>query len=224
LKTLIELLSDLRALGILLSVDGERLICSAPKGVVTPEIKTALADRKQEILAFLRESASSEARTDKGRVLVDLPLSRSQQRLWFLAQVDPDNPVYNVVVALRLTGKLDRPALEQSLHTLVERHESLRTSFYSREGIPFARVMDGAAWTSAFVDLSAIPAVKAEEEARRRSLLEARQPFDQSGPSLFRALLIRISEERHILLLVVHHVVADGWSLGVIARELGIMY
>jgi amino acid adenylation domain-containing protein len=224
LKTLIELLSDLRALGILLSVDGDRLICNAPKGVVTPETKKVLADRKPEILAFLRESASSEARSDKSGALVDLPLSRSQQRLWFLAQMDPGNPVYNVVVALRLTGKLNRPALERSLHTLVARHESLRTSFDAQEGIPLARVADGMAWATTFIDLSTLPAAEAEEQARRRSRIEARQPFDQGGPSLFRASLFRISEQSHVLLLVVHHMVADGWSLGVIARELGTLY
>jgi amino acid adenylation domain-containing protein len=224
LKTLIELLSDFRSLGILLSVDGERLICNAPKGVVTPEIKKVLADRKPEILAFLRESASSRASSDKSGALIDLALARSQRRLWFLAQMEPDNPVYNVVIALRLTGKLNRAALERSLHTLVERHESLRTSFYAREGIPFARVLDGAAWKNAFIDLSTIPEVDAEEETRRLSRLEARKPFDLGAPSLFRASLLRISEQRHVLLLVVHHIVADGWSLGVIARELGTLY
>ncbi len=224
MKSLIELLSDLRALGILLSVDGERLICNAPKGVVTPEIRKVLAERKPDILAFLRESTSSGARSDRSTALVDLPLSRSQQRLWFLAQVDPGNPVYNVVIALRLTGELDRPALERSLQMLVDRHESLRTLFYARDGVPFARVVEGAAWTSAFLDLSTTPEAQAEEEARRLSRLEARQPFDPIGPSLFRASLFRIAEQRHLLLLVVHHMVADGWSLGIIARELGILY
>ncbi len=224
MKSLIQLLSDLRSSGVILSVDGERLICNAPKGAITAEIRQELADRKQEILAFLREPASPEASVDGRGALSDLPLSRSQRRLWFLAQIDPGNPVYNIVVALRLTGDLNRDAMERSLHALVERHESLRTSFYERNGIPLARLRDGAAWKSAFVDLTSLPDEEAETEARRIARVEARKPFDLGAESLFRATLFRISEQRYLLLLVVHHIVADGWSLGILAKELGALY
>jgi len=138
--------------------------------------------------------------------------------------MDPESPVYNIVVALRLTGKLNRDALERSLHALVTRHEPLRTSFYERNGIPFARVLDGAAWKSAFVDLSSTPQAVAENEARRMAGVKARKPFDLGGESLFEATLFRISERHHLLLLVVHHIVADGWSLGIISKELGAFY
>lgn len=224
MKPLIQFLSDLRSLGVILSLDGERLICNAPKGAITAQIRQELADRKQEILVFLREPAALSALSDGHRGLSDLPLSRSQRRLWFLAQMDPGNPVYNVVIALRLDGRLNRPALERSLQTLVDRHESLRTSFYHREGLPFARVLDGAEWTSPFVDVSSTPERKAEEKARQLALTEARRPFDLGSPSLFRANLIRSSHQRHLLLLVVHHIVADGWSLGILAKELGELY
>ncbi len=224
MKPLVQFLSDLRSLGVMLSLDGERLICNAPKGAITAQIKHELADRKQEILAFLREAAPLPTSGNDHGALSDLPLSRSQRRLWFLAQMDPGNPVYNVVVALRLTGKLNRTALEGSLHALVERHESLRTSFYERDGIPLARVSDGTAWKSAFVDLSSAPEVVAENEARTMAGGKARKPFDLGTPSLMEATLFRISEERHLLLLVVHHIVADGWSLGIISKELGAMY
>ena len=224
MKNLIELLSDLRTLGVLLSLDGERLICNAPKGVVTPEIKKVLADRKPEILAFLRESASSEASSDKSGPLVDLPLSRSQQRLWFMAQLYPDNPVYNIVMASRLTGELDRDALESSLHALVERHEMLRTSFYQRNGRPLARILDAAAWKSVFVDLSLLSQEEAEKEAKRMAHDEARKPFSLEHAPLFRATLFRLTERRHLLVLLVHHIVADGWSLGILAKELGSLY
>jgi amino acid adenylation domain-containing protein len=224
MKPLVQFLSDLRSLGVILSLDGERLICNAPKGAVTAQIRRELADRKQEILAFLREPVPLEASVNGPSALSDLPLSRSQRRLWFLAQMDPGNPVYNVVVALRLTGELNRTALERSLHALVERHESLRTSFYQREGIPLARVLDGAGWKSAFVDLSSAPEAAAESEARRMAGVRARKPFDLGAQSLFESTLFRISEQRHLLLLVVHHIVADGWSLGIISKELGTLY
>ncbi len=224
MKPLFQFLSDLRSLGVILSLDGERLICNAPKGAITAQIRQQLADRKQEILAFLREPAPLAASVNGHDVLSALPLSRSQRRLWFLAQMDPESPVYNIVVALRLTGELNRDALERSLHALVTRHEPLRTSFYERNGIPFARVLDGAAWKSAFVDLSSTPEAVAENEARRMAGVKARKPFDLGGESLFEATLFRISERRHLLLLVVHHIVADGWSLGIISKELGAFY
>ena len=224
MKPLVQFLSDLRSLGVLLSLDGERLICNAPKGTITAEIRQQLAERKQEILAFLCEPAPLEGSANGHGVLSDLPLSRSQRRLWFLAQMDPASPVYNVVVALRLIGELNRDALERSLQALVERHEPLRTSFYQRNGVPFARVHDGAAWKSAFVNLSSVPEAVAESEARKMAGIAARQPFDLGSESLFNATLFRISEQRHLLLLVVHHIVADGWSLGIISKELGAHY
>jgi len=224
MNSLIELLSDLRSLGVILTLDGDRLICNAPKGAITAEIRQKLTDSKQEILVFLREASSPDSAVDGNGALSDLALSRSQRRLWFLGQMDPGNPVYNIVVALRLNGKLNRLALERSLYALVERHESLRTSFYERNGIPLARVLDGAAWKSSFVDLSSVVEEEAENEALRTARIEARKPFDLGGESLFRSTLFRISEQHHLLLLVVHHIVADGWSLGVISKELAALY
>ena len=224
MKNLVEFLSDLRTLGILLSADGERLICNAPKGVVTPEIRQGLADRKPEILAFLRESTSPVASSDKSGALVDLPLSRSQRRLWFLAQLHPESPAYNVVSALRITGKLSREALESSLRVLLERHETLRMSFYEENGKPIARITDGAAWNNVFVDLSRLPNEVAEKEAKRIAHEEARKLFSLEQAPLFRSTLFRLAESRHLLVLIVHHIVADGWSLGILARELGALY
>jgi amino acid adenylation domain-containing protein len=224
MNPLVQFLSDLRSLGVMLSLDGERLICNSPKGAITAQIRQELADRKQEILAFLREPAPLEASLNGHGALSDLPLSRSQRRLWFLTQMDPGSPVYNVVVALWLTGELNRAALERSLQALIERHEPLRTSFYQRNGVPFARVLDGAAWKSAFVELSSVPEAAAENEARRMAGVKARKPFDLGADSLFEATLFRISEQRHLLLMVVHHIVADGWSLGIISKELGTFY
>jgi len=223
-RSLIQFLSDLRALGIVLSLDGERLICNSPKGAMTPETRKELADRKPEIMAFLRESASLSSSRDEGSLLVDLPLSRAQQRLWFFAQLDSENPVYNIVITLRLTGDLDRSALERSLYTLVERHESLRTAFYEKNGKPLARIIDAAAWKSEFVDLSLLSPQEAENEARRLAHNQARKPFPLERAPLFRATLFRTSEHSHLLLLVVHHIVADGWSLGILAKELGALY
>ena len=224
MKSLIQFLSDLRSLGVLLSLDGNRLTCNAPKGAVTVEIRRELTERKPEIMAFLRESAPPEVAAGRSEALEDLPLSRSQQRLWFLAQVDPSNPVYNMVVGLRLTGDLHRDALKRSLAFLVERHESLRTSFYERGGKPFAKISGSGQWKATFVDLSSLSTEKAKDEARRMAHEDARKPFALENGLLFRATLWRTARESHLLLLVVHHIVADGWSLGILAREVGALY
>jgi amino acid adenylation domain-containing protein len=224
MTSLIQFLSDLRSLGVLLSLDGERLTVNAPKGALTAEIRSQLADRKQEILAFLRESASPKASVDEHGVSSDLPLSRSQQRLWFLAQLNPDDPVYNIVITLRLDGELNQNAMEHSLRALVDRHESLRTAFYDKGGKPLARVVDQGPWKSDFVDL--LHPLPEEAAVRARQLVydRARKPFPLDQPPHFRATLLRVAERRHLLLLVVHHIVADGWSLGIIAKELSAFY
>jgi len=224
MKSLITFLSDLRALGVLLSLDGERLICNAPKGGVIADLRRELTERKPEIIAFLRESTSLDPAAAQVVALEDLPLSRSQQRLWFLTQVDPFNPVYNMVVGLRLTGILHRDVLERALAFLVERHESLRTSFYERDGKPFAKISESDGWRAAFVDLSALSNQKAENDARRMARDEARKPFALENGPLFRATLWSTGRESHLLLLVIHHIVADGWSLGILAREIGALY
>jgi amino acid adenylation domain-containing protein len=224
LNSIVQFLSDLRALGVLLSLDGDRLICNAPKGAVTEEIRKGLAERKAEIMAFLHGSAPPDAVAGKGGAILDLPLSRSQQRLWLVTQLDPANPVYNMVVGLRLAGDLHRDALERALAFLVERHESLRTSFYERDGELFAKIGDIGPWNTAFYDLTYLPSESAEDEAKRMAHQEARKPFAlESGP-LFRATLWRTAADSHLLLLVLHHIVADGWSLGILAREVGVTY
>jgi amino acid adenylation domain-containing protein len=224
MRSLIQLFSDLRAAGVNLSLDGERLICNAPKGAVTPEIRKDLTDRKQEIIAFLRESSAYPSSTHLSDALFDLPLSRSQRRLWFLARLDPQNCAYNITIALRLTGALNEIALGRALHQLVQRHESLRTAFYETNGHPRARIVDGAAWEMASVDLSFLAPDDAKQEADRISRDEARKPFSVECAPLFRATLFRFLNESQRLLLVVHHIIADGWSLGILASELGALY
>ncbi|HVT97022.1 MAG TPA: condensation domain-containing protein, partial [Acidobacteriaceae bacterium] len=223
MSSLVEFLSDLRAGGIILSAEGDRLLCNAPRGAMTEDIRKTIAAHKPEILDFLRSSAGTIT-ARQGKPGDASPLSRSQQRLWFVSQMDPGNPVYNVVIALGLHGPLHQSAMEQSLRALVDRHESLRTSFHQQEGKPWSEVSERVEWRCSFVDLSAHPPSFAAEEARRLALEESRRGFDLSSAPLFRASLFRISPDEHLLLLVVHHIVADGWSLGLIAKDLGAFY
>ncbi|HEV2847327.1 MAG TPA: condensation domain-containing protein, partial [Thermoanaerobaculia bacterium] len=150
------------------------------------------------------------------------PLSFSQERLWFLDLFAPGNAVYNVPSFVRLRGRLDATALRRTLTEVTRRHESLRTTFGEREGTPFQVIHPPAELALPLVDLSALPA--AEAERLRLAREEAPRPFDLGRGPLFRASLLRLADEDHVLLLNTHHIVSDGWSRGVLIREMAVLY
>jgi amino acid adenylation domain-containing protein len=152
------------------------------------------------------------------------PTSFAQQRLWFLHQWQPDTPLYNIARPFRLIGRLDVSALERSVNEIVRRHESLRTSFSIVDGQPVQVVTPALTVTLPVVDLSSIPDVEREAEALRLTSEEARLPFDLSHGPLLRVTLLRLAEQEHRLLLTLHHIVSDGWSMGVLFRELSALY
>jgi amino acid adenylation domain-containing protein len=154
----------------------------------------------------------------------NLPLSFAQERLWFLDQLEPGSTVYNMSGALRLTGRLDIDALERSLNEVVRRHEALRTSFTTIEGAPRQVISAELLLVLPVIDLSDSPESAREDEARRQAAAAARQPFDLSRGPLLRATLLRLDEQEHILLLSMHHIVSDGWSLAILFRELSALY
>ncbi|HWS86509.1 MAG TPA: amino acid adenylation domain-containing protein [Pyrinomonadaceae bacterium] len=153
-----------------------------------------------------------------------LPLSFAQQRLWFLNQLEPGNPFYNIPSAARLEGRLDVAALEQTLTEIVRRHEALRTTFASEGGEPVQLINPAEPLTLPVTDLSALPEVEREAEARRLVQEEALRPFDLAASPLLRASLLRLAEEEHIALFTMHHIVSDGWSMGVLIREVASLY
>ncbi|WP_164021762.1 non-ribosomal peptide synthetase, partial [Pyxidicoccus trucidator] len=150
------------------------------------------------------------------------PLSFAQQRLWFLDQLQPGGVQYNMPTALRLDGVLDVAALERAFTELVRRHEVLRTTFGEVDGTPIQLIAPPAAFRLAVVDLSSRE--DREAEARRLAEADALSPFNLSTGPLLRASLLRLAEARHALLLNMHHVVSDGWSMGVLVRELAALY
>jgi amino acid adenylation domain-containing protein len=152
-----------------------------------------------------------------------LPLSYSQERLWFLDQLDPGSPAYNVAVALALRGNLDRRAFAWSLGGVVRRQEALRTSFGQVEGQPVQVIAPPFDLPVPWVDLSGLPGV-ARQEGRRLALALGGQPFDLGRGPLLRATLVQLAAEEHLALLTVHHIVSDGWSMGVLIREMGALY
>jgi len=152
-----------------------------------------------------------------------LPLSFAQERLWFLDQVLPGN-VYNVPLALRLQGPLDATAWGRALDEVRRRHEALRTTFRSAPGGPVQVVEPFAPRPLPWIDLSALPALHRDAEAARLTAAEAARPFDlQTGP-LLRATLLKLAADDHLSLLVCHHIVADGWSTGVLLDEIAALY
>jgi len=152
------------------------------------------------------------------------PLSFSQQRLWFLDQMEPGNVAYNGLGAVRMEGTLDVPALRGALAALVARHDALRTVFAVREGTPVQVVAPGARVDLPVVDLARLPSGAVDAEAARLARREARHPFDLSAGPLLRTRLLRLAPDRNLLVLGVHHAVVDGWSRGVIVREISEIY
>jgi aspartate racemase len=152
------------------------------------------------------------------------PLSFAQQRLWFLAQLEPDNPSYNVPQTLRLKGELNVAVLERTINAIIARHESLRTTFKKIDGQPVQIVSGRHEVKLPFVDLKELPEAEREAEARRLAIAEARRPFNLNRDYPMRAVLVRIEDDDHWLLLTMHHIASDGWSMGVLTRELSIIY
>ncbi|HEX5752319.1 MAG TPA: amino acid adenylation domain-containing protein, partial [Archangium sp.] len=153
-----------------------------------------------------------------------LPLSFAQQRLWFLDQLQPGSSFYNVPTAVKLEGALDVAALESSLSALVQRHESLRTTFHSEQGQAVQVIAPNGALPLQVVDLRSLPSAEREAEVRKLTTQDALRPFDLGRGPLLRALLLRLDEHQHVLMLTLHHIISDGWSMGVLVRELAAFY
>ncbi|SDF39524.1 AMP-binding enzyme, partial [Myxococcus virescens] len=153
-----------------------------------------------------------------------LPLSFAQQRLWFLDQLEPGSAFYNVPVAVRLTGVLDIAALRRSFDELVRRHESLRTTFRAQDGMPVQIVSDTASTRLEVLARGTPDDGEGGLETKRLVEREALRPFNLETGPLLRAALLKEGEEAHVLVLVMHHIVSDGWSMGVLVRELVSLY
>ena len=147
-------------------------------------------------------------------------LSFAQERLWFLHRLEPDSPFYNISVALAIDGALDEAALERALAQVVARHEVLRTVYEDAGGLPRQRVLPAS---QAFT-LRRAGLLSSDDERDKLARAEARAPFDLSRGPVLRASLAAVGAERHVLLLTIHHIAADGWSMGVLVREVSQLY
>jgi amino acid adenylation domain-containing protein len=155
---------------------------------------------------------------------IPLPASFAQQRLWFLDQLEPNNKAFNIPAAYRLVGSVNVTALEQAINEVVRRHEVLRTTFTAVDGEPLQIIAPSLHVPLPVASLEMLPVAEREAEALRLAVENAYIPFDLSHGPLLRAQLLRLGVEDHILALTLHHIVTDGWSIGVFKQELAELY
>src|SRR6185369_10956508 len=159
-----------------------------------------------------------------GRDSRTAPLSFAQQRLWFLDQYEPDNILYNLAHAIRLQGALDVTALEQSLSEILQRHEALRTTFSIVDDRPVQVIHKVSDFTLTLIELRESSSEKMEATAARLAAEEAEKPFNLAKGPLLRVKLLRLAEDDHVLLITMHHIISDGWSIKVFIGEIEQLY
>ncbi|HEX2094914.1 MAG TPA: condensation domain-containing protein, partial [Longimicrobiaceae bacterium] len=185
------------------------------------------ADREELLRRLLQKRAREKREAERIRPRESegpVPLSFAQQRLWFIQQLEPASPAYHMPYPLRLRGALDLHAVQRTLDELVRRHESLRTVFPATDGEPVQVVRPAAPVPLPRVDLEWLPEEAREREMQRLAAAEIARPFDLARGPLLRVLLIRLREEEWGLVLVLHHIISDGWSIGVLVREISALY
>ncbi|OAI83685.1 non-ribosomal peptide synthetase, partial [Pseudomonas putida] len=171
--------------------------------------------------AGARNSQQAIARVDRSQ---PVPLSYSQQRMWFLWQMEPDSPAYNVGGMARLSGAFDIGCFEAALQALILRHETLRTTFPSVNGVACQKVSEETGVAMQWLDISALPAAERQVRLQAFADSEAHKPFDLETGPLLRACLVKAGEQEHYFVLTLHHIVTEGWAMDIFARELGLLY
>ena len=220
-----QLLFELRALDVRLYVDGERLRCSAPKGRLTRELESRIAAHKPDLIRVLRattpESLPLSRRASQSK---SLPLSFAQERFWFLQRLEPESRAYNITAHRYFEGQVDEVALRRAIARLLERHEVLGASFPVANGIPSQVIRDDSPSDLEIVDLRGVS--ESEKQSPLESVIRdlARYKFDLEQGGLFRSVLVRLTDETQLLVLTLHHIICDGWSIGLLFHELGSLY
>jgi amino acid adenylation domain-containing protein len=223
-----EFLSQLKTLGLRFRAEEGRLRIDAPKGILSPTLREKIINRKSEILQALLDS--SDKQNDDVMPLQkvsrdgSLCLSFSQERLWFLYQLEPENISYNIPICLRMEGQLRVDVLKESLSGIIHRHETLRTTFAEVGGQPIQIVSPPSPINLFVVDLQGVSVNERREKARLVVIQEMQRSFDLRKGPLIRVALLQLSSEEHLLVVTMHHIIADGWSLGVFAREFEALY
>jgi aspartate racemase len=223
-----ELLSELRELDIRLWVEGDQLRYKAPKDALTPERLAQLLEHKAAILTFLQQAQMSEGSDLPTITKVSrkdaLPLSFAQQRLWFLDQLEPNSPFYNIPAAVRLQGDLNLEVLQQALDALVAHHEILRTNYISENGNPIQVITAPQSVELPINDLQQYGEAQQETQLQKLLQQESQRPFNLASDLMLRGCLLQLAPQEHVLLLVMHHIASDGWSMGILWEQLTQLY
>ncbi len=186
-----------------------------------------LSDKERRLLEKMLEADGVEASAGSikpGDKEGEIPLSYAQERLWFMDQLMPESPFYNEISAFRTGMPVDRSAMERSINMIVRRHQVLRTSFQSREGRPYQKILPRLEIKLEYTDLSALSEQEREERVQSIATEEVRKPFELSSPPRIRTRLIKTDEQSYVLLITKHHIISDAWSIGVFIRELSQLY
>ncbi|OUR88830.1 hypothetical protein A9Q81_22995, partial [Gammaproteobacteria bacterium 42_54_T18] len=218
--TVYDIVSKLNSAGIKVWVDDGQLKLKAPKGAMTKALKDEIVANKSELIQFLPSVQAATKQEDIIPVVSrdgDLALSYAQQRMWFLAQLEPGNTAYHIRTALEISGELNVDALQQAIKKLINRHESLRTTFSEIDGIPSQTIHQDVGFCLQFHTLKG----SAIEEVFTAFVDD---PFDLTSSALFRAGLVSQENNKHVLMIAMHHIISDGWSAAVMVRELSSLY
>jgi amino acid adenylation domain-containing protein len=224
--TVFEFLSSLSNLDIKIWIEDDQLRYRAPKGVMTPDIKQELMKRKQEIFSCLQQAITAKKIAFEPISSIErdcyLPLSFSQERIWFLHQLEGESGAYTIAFAVGLEGNLNIKALEQALGEIVQRHEVLRTRFEIKNDKPLQVIDPNTTITLPVVDLQNM--ADPWKQVEQLAIKEAYKPFDLAYDPVLRVKMWRVSQDEYVLLFTIHHIAADGWSKGVLIRELSAYY
>ena len=216
-------LNELRALKVTLAVDGDQLSVRAPKGVITKELGVAITARKQEILQYLKQAKGLSTHSSKiQKADRSLPpvLSFGQKRLWFLYELEGASPTYNMPLFFGISGDFNQQYFEQALSQIVQRHEILRYNFLSSSDGPTIVIKDPEALTCEWIDLTT------DHTRTPQSIAQALEQFsfDLTRDDLIQATVVKIAQQQFHVSILLHHIVADGWSIGVLFKELQEIY
>ena len=230
----LQLLSTLREAGVRVELDGHELVLKGRTNALSPAQIETIRAQKAALVSLLASARAPDAAIEParrgaaldpaGRPVDTAPVSFAQQRLWFLDRLEPGNTFYNVPLAARLTGKLRHGALTRALDALAERHEVLRTRFIEVDGEPLQAIDAASGMPLQRQDLSALPDAQRSAAIREALEREAQTPFDLARGPLVRAGLLQLADDDHLLTLTLHHIVADGWSMGVLIDEFARLY
>lgn len=227
---IVEFLSYLREIGVQLWLEGEVLRYQAPRDVITDELLSEISVRKSDVITFLKqinreiegvkEQIPNVPRDDEQ----ELPLSFSQQSMWFFDRFSKSNPVFNICNAVQMRGALDKGSLLRALNEVIARHETLRTTFKSIDGKPMQIIHTASHVEIPELDLRNIPVSELNNKLKALIKDEARHIFNLEQGSLFRFCLFIIGENEYVLSMTIHHIISDAWSNAILIEELFKLY